>query len=54
MRVGGTKEDHSSFRLIAATNRDLPRAVREGTFPRGPLLPHLGHPRDHPAAARTP
>ena len=32
MRVGGTKEIHSSFRLIAATNRDLPRAVREGTF----------------------
>lgn len=32
MRVGGTKEHHSSFRLITATNRDLLRAVREGSF----------------------
>ena len=32
MRVGGTRERHSSFRLLAATNRDLPRAVREGAF----------------------
>lgn len=32
MRVGGTREIRSSFRLITATNRDLPRAVREGTF----------------------
>ena len=32
MRVGGTKEIRSSFRLIAATNRDLAQAVREGSF----------------------
>ena len=32
MRVGGTKEHQSSFRLITATTRDLLRAVREGSF----------------------
>ena len=32
MRVGGTKEIRASFRLIAATNRDLAQAVREGGF----------------------
>ena len=30
MRVGGTKEIHSSFRLIAATNRDSAHVVWEG------------------------
>jgi DNA-binding NtrC family response regulator len=35
-RVGGTKPIKTSFRLIAATNVDLERAVRDGTF-RGDL-----------------
>lgn len=30
--VGSTKELHSNFRLIVATNRDLKQMVREGTF----------------------
>lgn len=30
--VGGTKELHSDFRLIAATNRNLSRMVQEGGF----------------------
>lgn len=32
MRVGGTRELHSRFRLIAATNRDLWREARERRF----------------------
>lgn len=31
-RVGGTKERSSSFKLICATNRDLEKMVREGSF----------------------
>ena len=31
-RVGGTEVLHSDFRVICATNRDLEKAVREGTF----------------------
>jgi DNA-binding NtrC family response regulator len=36
-RVGGTKPIKTSFRLIAATNVDLERAVKDGTF-RGDLF----------------
>ncbi len=32
MRVGGTREIHSSFRLVGATNADLIAAVKRGTF----------------------
>lgn len=32
MRVGGTQEIYSHFRLVAATNRDLWQEVREGRF----------------------
>jgi DNA-binding NtrC family response regulator len=39
-RVGGTKPIRTSFRLIAATNVDLDRAVKEGTF-RGDLFYRL-------------
>ena len=31
-RVGGTKEIHSDFRLLAASNRDLAEAARQGDF----------------------
>jgi len=31
-RVGGTKDIHTSFRLVAATHRDLPTDVRHGRF----------------------
>jgi DNA-binding NtrC family response regulator len=31
-RVGGTKDIHTSFRLVAATHRDLPEDVRQGRF----------------------
>ena len=30
--VGGNKEIHSDFRLVAATNRDLSAMVKEGSF----------------------
>lgn len=32
MRVGGIREIRSSFRLMAATHKDLSKAVQEGTF----------------------
>lgn len=32
LRVGGTREISSDFRLVCATNRDLPRMLREGGF----------------------
>ncbi|MGR6018597.1 sigma 54-interacting transcriptional regulator [Bacillus paranthracis] len=31
-RVGGEKEIHIDFRIIAATNRDLQEEMRKGTF----------------------
>jgi DNA-binding NtrC family response regulator len=31
-RVGGTRTLHLDCRIVAATNRDLPRAIREGRF----------------------
>ena len=41
-RVGGLREIHSDFRLIAATNRDLPRMAQEGGF-RSDLLYRLNN-----------
>lgn len=32
MRVGGNETIHSDFRVICATNKDLERAIKEGTF----------------------
>ena len=31
-RVGGTEEDSANIRVIAATNRDLPKLVGEGKW----------------------
>ena len=52
-RVGGGKPIKVQFRLIAATNVDLERAVQRRRVPRGSLLPHQRHPDPHPAAARA-
>ena len=38
-RLGGTRTIRVDVRLIAATNRDLPTMVAQGTLPRGPVLP---------------
>ena len=32
MRVGGTREIHSDFRLMSATNQDLEKKIQEGAF----------------------
>ena len=52
-RVGGVKDMQADVRVIAASNRDLERAVQEGHFPPGPVLPAGHHQHLHPAAART-
>ena len=38
-RLGGTGPIKVDVRIVAATNRDLPKLVRRGPLPRGPLLP---------------
>ena len=43
-RIGGAKPIKTDFRLIAATNVDLESAVKEGTLPRGSVLPRQRHP----------
>ena len=50
-RVGGTEEIAADIRIIAATNRDLPKEIAEGAVPRGPLLPHQRDSRAPAAAA---
>ena len=52
-RVGGTHPIKTDFRLIAATNVDLEKAVKEGTLPRGPVLPAQRHPDPDAGAARS-
>ena len=49
-RVGGVRDQEVDVRVIAASNRDLERAVREGTFRQDLLLP-LGDHLPVPAAA---
>ena len=38
-RLGGVQPIKVNVRVIAATNKDLEAAVKDGTLPRGPLLP---------------
>ncbi len=62
-RVGGVRDMQVDVRVIAASNRDLERAVRDNTFPPGPVLPPGDHldfsaalaraQRRHPAAGRV-
>ena len=37
--VGSTQRVKVDVRVIAATNKDLPAAIKSGAVPRGPLLP---------------
>ena len=52
-RLGGTRVLRTDARIVAATNRDLQRAIAQGTVPRGPVLP-AQRLRDPPAAAARP
>ena len=49
-RVGGNQTIKVDFRAVAATNKDLPTLVKEGTLPPRSLLPS-GCFRNHAAAA---
>ena len=51
-RVGGSTPIKVDVRVLAATNRDLLKAVREKTLPRGPLLPAQRLPDQAPPVAR--
>ena len=48
-RVGSADSVKVDVRIIAATHRDLPKLVKVGQVPRGPVLPAQRH--QHPAAA---
>ncbi len=37
--VGSTREQAADVRIVSATNRELPKMIARGEFPRGPLLP---------------
>ena len=53
-RLGGSSEQTSTARIVAATNRDLEAAIGGGDVPRGPVVPALGLPDRRAAAARAP
>jgi hypothetical protein len=46
-RIGETTARQSSARIVAATNRDLKKEVREGSLSRRPLPPPFGFHRRH-------
>ena len=52
-RVGGVRDMQVDVRVIAASNRDLEKAVRERSFPPGSLLSPGDHRDLHSAAARA-
>ena len=52
-RVGGVRDMQVDVRVIAASNRDLERAVRERPVPPGPVLPAGDHLHFSAAAARA-
>ncbi len=51
-RVGGIRDMQVDVRVIAASNRDLEKAVRESQLPPGPVLPAGHYCHLHSAAAR--
>ena len=53
-RVGGTRTLKADIRVVAATNRDLRKAVQQRRVPRGLALSPRGIRHPHPAAARAP
>ena len=52
-RLGGNQEIAVDVRVVCATNRKLDAMVREGTLPRGPLLPPQRRHRDAAAACAS-
>ncbi len=52
-RVGGTRPVPIDIRIVATSNRNLAEAVRDGLFPRRPVVPSQCRELENPAAART-
>ncbi len=52
-RLGGTETIKANVRLLAATNKDLEKAITDGHVPRGPVLPAERLHDLRPAAARS-
>ena len=48
-RLGGLIDIHLDLRVVAATNRNLRKAVEERSVPPGPIFPPQRHP-DHDSA----